>query len=297
MTELSKQLFESTNLRTIGLKVARGIHKRVVNGRPAVRGAVDILHGTWLGHPLHPVLTDVTIGAWTYGSVLGVMGFVMRLSALRRAASLLDVIGTTSAVPTAMAGIADYAAIKQDAVEVGTLHATSNSVALALHLLALRARWQGNSLRGLILSLMGTGAATLGAWLGGEMVYRLRVGVNHSTGTGDLDEWTQVVPDQAVAEGVPLRVEVEGTSVLLYRYFGTVYAINAVCAHAGGPLEAGNFDGFCVTCPWHASVYDVRTGDIVHGPTAFPQPSFEVRVRGGQIEIRATQAIARMYTG
>ncbi|RPI94216.1 MAG: Rieske (2Fe-2S) protein, partial [Chloroflexi bacterium] len=72
---------------------------------------------------------------------------------------------------------------------------------------------------------------------------------------------------------------------------------NAVCAHAGGPLEAGNFDGFCVTCPWHASVYDVRTGDIVHGPTAFPQPSFEVRVRSGQIEIRAPQAIARMYTG
>jgi nitrite reductase/ring-hydroxylating ferredoxin subunit len=75
--------------------------------------------------------------------------------------------------------------------------------------------------------------------------------------------------------------------VLLYRYGGTVYAISAVCSHAGGPLEEGQFDGFCVQCPWHDSVYDLRDGSVVHGPATFNQPAYRARIYNGQIEIRA----------
>jgi nitrite reductase/ring-hydroxylating ferredoxin subunit len=90
------------------------------------------------------------------------------------------------------------------------------------------------------------------------------------------------------------RIEVEGNPVLLYRYGGTIYAIGAVCSHAGGPLEEGTFEEYCVTCPWHDSVYDVRDGTLVHGPTTYNQPRYRARIRNGQIELITDQALARL---
>ena len=90
-----------------------------------------------------------------------------------------------------------------------------------------------------------------------------------------------------LAEGRRRRVELEGKAVLLYRHEGEVQAIGAVCSHQGGPLDEGEFDGNCVTCPWHQSVFDLRDGAVVHGPATYPQTAFEVRERGGRIEVRA----------
>jgi nitrite reductase/ring-hydroxylating ferredoxin subunit len=81
-------------------------------------------------------------------------------------------------------------------------------------------------------------------------------------------------------------VEVEGKHVLLCRENGEVFAIGAVCSHAGGPLDQGKIRDGCVQCPWHDSVFDLRDGSIVHGPATQPQASFETRVRSGRIEIR-----------
>jgi nitrite reductase/ring-hydroxylating ferredoxin subunit len=88
-------------------------------------------------------------------------------------------------------------------------------------------------------------------------------------------------------EQEPRRVEVVGSPVLLYRYGGTIYATAAVCGHAGGPLEQGQFDEYCVQCPWHDSVYDLRDGSIVHGPTTYTLPKYAARIQNGQVEIRA----------
>ena len=66
--------------------------------------------------------------------------------------------------------------------------------------------------------------------------------------------------------------------MLLVRRGSEVHALAAVCAHQGGPLDEGTLDGDVVTCPWHGSQFCVRDGSIVHGPTAYPQPAFNVRV-------------------
>ena len=95
--------------------------------------------------------------------------------------------------------------------------------------------------------------------------------------------------DADLPAGEPVRVTVDDTPVLLYRDGQGIYAINAVCAHAGGPLDEGAVEGVCVTCPWHASVFDLRDGSIVHGPTAFPQAAYETRIQDGQIALRARQ--------
>ena len=83
-----------------------------------------------------------------------------------------------------------------------------------------------------------------------------------------------------------MRVDLDGSPVLFYRYEGQVYAMGAVCGHEGAPLEKGQFDGLCVTCPWHQSVYNLQDGSVVHGPTTYAEPSYETRIRDGRVEAR-----------
>lgn len=99
-------------------------------------------------------------------------------------------------------------------------------------------------------------------------------------------KWHPAIQEQDLPEITPKRVEIEGSPILLYRYQGQIYAMGAVCGHEGGYLEEGSFDGYCVTCPLHQSVYDLRDGSMVHGPTTYAEPVYEVRIQQGMIEVR-----------
>lgn len=278
---------QSTVLKKGGTEVKHQLHKAVLGSSSIGRFFADLLHGKWLGHPLHPVLTDVTLGAWVSGSVLDLVGRSTGRRRMNEAADTLIELGVASAIPTALAGLTDYSTIKQDAVEYGAAHGLLNSVALGLFLLSIQKRRTGDRESGVMLSLAGLGLSMLSAWLGGEMVFRHRVGVNHAKQTTHVDDWTPVMSSMALQNGVPQRVDVEGDPVLLFRQDEAIYAIGAVCAHAGGPLEEGTFEGVCVTCPWHDSVYDMRDGSVVHGPSTYSVPHYLVREVNGQIEIRA----------
>ena len=220
-----KELINALNLEAVGMELTQALHIAVVHGSASLRSAVDVLHGIWLGHPLHPALTDVTIGAWTTGLLLDMLGFFTRVSALRRRASFLNSLGTFSAIPTALSGLADYSGIKRGAVGEGTLHGVTNSLALVLHLLAWRARARDKQFKSLLFASAGTGLATFGAWVGGSLVYRLRVGVDHSGPPARLADWTPVTAENNLQNGVLLRVEVEDTALVLVRANGLVYAI------------------------------------------------------------------------
>jgi nitrite reductase/ring-hydroxylating ferredoxin subunit/uncharacterized membrane protein len=273
-------------LRKGGAEVKHTLHKAVLQGGNGSRYLADLLHGTWLGHPLHPVLTDVTIGAWVFGTVFDVLWKISGRRNMRDAADTLTTIGTVSAVPTALTGLTDFSTIKNDAVEYGAAHGVLNTVILSLYVLSVRARKNGYRDTGIFLSSLGVGISLLSAWLGGEMVYRYRVGVNHTEKPSEPEDWQPVMMEFDLLEGEPLRLDFEGEPVLFYRTGGQIYAIGAVCAHAGGPLEEGTFEGTCVQCPWHDSVYDLRDGSVVHGPSTYRQPSYGTRVNNGHIEIR-----------
>jgi nitrite reductase/ring-hydroxylating ferredoxin subunit/uncharacterized membrane protein len=272
-------------LKKTSIAVARALHNAILSSETS-RTAADLLHGTWIGHPLHPILTDVTIGAWTFAGMFDAFSILNQADHIRRTADTLVAIGTLSAIPTALAGITDYSGIKQDAAGHAALHALLNTSALVLFFGSWRARDTERRGLGITLSTLALGLATISAWIGGELVYRLRVGVNHSKHTSKPDEWTPVMAADDLHEHDRVRVEVDDVPVLLYRYGGTIYAINAVCSHAGGPLEEGTFEGHCVQCPWHDSVYDLRDGSVVHGPSTFGQPHYKTRIQDGQIEIR-----------
>jgi nitrite reductase/ring-hydroxylating ferredoxin subunit/uncharacterized membrane protein len=258
----------------------------VENTNNITRTIEDVLHGKWLGHPLHPVLTDVTIGAWLSAAILDIASVVMGSDEVEDAADVLTGIGTASGVATAVTGLTDYSRIKRDAARHGLIHGLLNAAALTSYTVSSAARRAGNRKLGLAASMTGLGIATLSAWIGGDMVYRFKVGVNHAQKPSGLDEWRAVMPNDDLLEQQAQRVEVNGMAILLYRRYGAIYAIGAVCSHAGGPLDEGKFDEFCVECPWHQSVFDVRDGSVVHGPANVKQPEFETRIANEQIEVR-----------
>lgn len=264
------------------------LHQWILAGGTPFRRVADFLHGVWLGHPLHPILTDLTIGSWLLGTSFDILSLFTRSKRHQETADTLTKIGTISAVPTAIAGMTDYSSIKKEAASFGLIHAAINSVGLVLYVLSLRARSKGERGQGVGLSLIAFSGLTFSAWLGGELVYRFRVGVNHAPTTPEPESWTAVLPADSLGVGQSKRVMVNDQAILVYREDGGVYAIGAVCSHAGGPLEQGTFKGECVQCPWHDSVFNLRDGSVVHGPSTYRQPTYQVRVIRSQIEIRVT---------
>lgn len=261
------------------------IHNLVLGGGKLTRGAADLLHGTWLGHPLHALLVEIPIGSWSASALFDLIALSTGSRNAAWAADALIALGSAGAVPAAMAGMADYSAIREDVAAEAAVHGILNSAALGLFLLSLAAR--RNQRRGLGVGLSFVALATAGssAWIGGDMVYRRRVGANFNDPPQHGKGWIAVLSENELAEGEARRVVIGDDAVMVYRDADAIYAIAAVCAHAGGPLEDGTIMGHCVECPWHHSVFDLRDGSVVHGPATMPQARYEARLRQGMIEV------------
>ena len=272
-------------LDELGSSLKSAIHNAVLKGGKPTRKLADLLHGTWLGHPLHPVLTDFTIGAWGIGAMFDAVAVATGDKRSRKIGNTLARVGTVAAVPTAITGLIDYSTVKKPATSAATLHALMNDVNIGLYLVSLRERKRGNYARGVAWSMAAVGLTFASAWIGGYLVYGHKVGVNHSEASGP-EEWTPVLAAADLPDNTPKRVTVDDNDILLYRLNGEVMAVDAVCSHAGGPLDEGSFDGCFVQCPWHDSVFDLRDGRVKHGPATIPQPAYAVRERDGQLEVR-----------
>jgi nitrite reductase/ring-hydroxylating ferredoxin subunit/uncharacterized membrane protein len=253
------------------------------------RGALgDLLAGTWLGHALHPFLTDLPIGTWTSATLLDLFGGPESDTASDR----LVAFGVAAAVPTAVTGVTEWADTTKSDPQVrriGVVHGVANTAALAFFAVSLAARRSGNRRRGKLLGLAGMGALTVGGHLGGHLSYSKGVGVDQTTFEERPTDWTVALADATLGEGEAKAVEVDGVTVLVTRQFGRVYALSARCAHRGGPLHRGGIANGCVTCPWHGSTFRLEDGSVERGPSAYPQPVFDVRVREGSIEVRASR--------
>ena len=265
---------------------ARSIHDAVVGGGRPARLAADLLHGTWLGHPLHALLVEIPVGTWSASALFDLIAMATGSREAAWAADALIATGAAAAVPAAMAGAMDYSAAKQEATPAIALHAILNSAALGLFLASLAARRAGSRGLGVGLSYSALAIAGGSAWIGGDLVYRHGVGVNHSPAPGHAEGWIAVLDEGELAVGESRRVVISGDPVMVHRAPDAVYAIGAVCSHAGGPLEEGTVSEDCVECPWHQSVFDLRDGSVVHGPATMPQPGYEARVSGGLVEGR-----------
>lgn len=243
------------------------------------------LNGTWLGHPLHPALTDVVIGAWTSAAVLD-LADGGRGGDLGRGADALVALGCAGGVAAAASGLADWQDQEGTERDVGAAHAIINTSALILFATSLALRLKGSRGPAIGLSVLGLGAAATGAYLGGDLVFRLGTTVNRNAFTSGPKAWRAVAEEDEVAEGARVRKQVGNNQVLLSRLGGEFCAVSAVCSHAGGPLDELPIEDGQLHCPWHGSSFDLRSGRVTHGPATAALPVFEVRTREGKVEIR-----------
>lgn len=246
--------------------------------RPDAARAKDLLHGRWLGHALHPVMTDLPIGFWTSAFVLDLVG-------ARFSARLLNAAGCVSAIGTAATGVADWTATDGRERRLGLLHGMLNTAGLTCQLVALASGRRGYR----TWSWTGYTLSTAAAYLGGELAFGRGVMVDHGAWTAGPASWTAVLPESDLPEGAVRPAEVDGRTILLTREGGQVGAIEDACAHAGGPLHEGTVEGGVVTCPWHGSQFRVADGACLRGPSTYPQRRLETRVRKGRIEVRGIQ--------
>lgn len=269
-----------------GTQASLAIHNAILAGGEPARQVADVLHGKWLGHPLHPVFTDLAIGGWVLGGIFDALAVATRESTFKTTADHLITAGTIAAIPTAITGLTDFSTFPEWAAKPATIHGAMNVVNVGLYALSIRDRRRGRRRRGIALSTLAIGLSCVSAWLGGMLVYKHKVGVDHRDRFGGPKKWTPVLDAAKLPQHKLTRIDFEGKGVLLYREGDEVRAIGAVCAHAGGPLDEGKVKDGCVQCPWHDSVFDLRDGHVVHGPATFPQPLFAARVKEGQVEIR-----------
>ena len=263
--------------------------------QPVVREAVagtgrrgaDLLDGVWLGAPLHPALTDVPVGALTAAVALDSVAVVTGSGTVDRQADGALAVSVAGAVAAAATGLSDWRYMRGEKRRLAAAHGLLNVVGLAFNATSLGLRLGGRRRAGRVSSALGFAVAGAAAHLGGELSFGMGVRVNQAPpGAGPAE--FEAVLDESQLDGASMhRVEVAGETVLVTRSAsGDPCAIANTCSHFGGPLDQGEREGDVVVCPWHASRFDVCSGEVKGGPAVFPQPRFETRARDGKIEIR-----------
>jgi nitrite reductase/ring-hydroxylating ferredoxin subunit/uncharacterized membrane protein len=242
----------------------------------------DLLSGTPVGHPVHPLLVTVPIGSWTAAMALDCVHE-------KRAARTLVGLGLLAATPAAMAGLHDWRDTSGAEHRVGLVHAALNSTVVACYAASWVARRRGRHGVGVALSVPGMALLAASGWLGGHMSYALGVGVDTTAFQNAGDGWVDAIDASEVEHGRLGVGYVNGVPVLVTRLAdGTVVAYADRCTHRGGPLNEGEIRDDCVVCPWHGSQFSLVDGQVMHGPATRPQPVYEARVTDGRVELRRT---------
>jgi nitrite reductase/ring-hydroxylating ferredoxin subunit/uncharacterized membrane protein len=243
----------------------------------------DFLNGTWLGHPVHAALTDLPIGVMTVAIVLDVIGQPV-------AADVAVLVGVLSIVATAVSGLADYADVDGTARSRATVHATVMTTALVVFLISLVIRAGNPADRAVPIALLVIGylVLTLGAEIGGDLVYLIGTNVNRHAWRGAGTKWISLDLGELtdIPEGGPTKAKAGINTLILVRTGETILALHEQCAHAGGPLSQGTLVAGCIQCPWHGSRFRLADGHVARGPSMYDQPAYEVRKTDTGWEVR-----------
>jgi nitrite reductase/ring-hydroxylating ferredoxin subunit/uncharacterized membrane protein len=253
----------------------------------------NLLHGTWLGHPLHPALTALPTGAVATALTLDAASVLPGHStALRDASRLALGVGIIGSLGAAATGATDWQHTHEESRRVGIVHGLLNVVATALYAVSWWDRRRGRHLRGMTGTALGYGLTMGSSYLGGGLVYGSAVGVDRSGPRLGVEGWTPALPLTAL-NGQPQRVEIDGVGVVLHRDGDNVLAVGEYCPHLAAPMADGWVDRGRVVCPWHGSRFECQSGDVLKGPATAALPSYPTRIRDGMVEVRGSGDVAR----
>lgn len=257
------------------------------------RQVKNFLHGIWIGHPLHVILTDVPIGAWTTAIFFDALDSMSARREYEVAADAALGLGLVSAVGAAAAGLTDWQDIDPPARRIGLVHGLLNVASVVLFGSSLVARRRGKRTTGRGLAALAYAVSLGAARLGGNLVYGQKIGVDRTTPEKLPDKFAAVLSEAKLQDGKPVRAEHNGTPILLVRRGSQIFAIAETCSHLGGPLSEGKFEGDVIQCPWHGSRFSIRDGHVIDGPAVQPQPCLEARIKNGAVEVRKSNCRAR----
>lgn len=263
-------------------------------GEPG-RVTKDLLNGVWLGHPLHPALTDVPIGAWTMSQLFDLLSIARGGDDnLDMAADVTLGAGIVAALGAAVTGITDWSDINSynaSRRRMGLAHALLNVAGLTLNLGSLGLRLTGKRNRGLSRTLSAGGYAftTLAAFTAGDLVFTLGTSINRNAWVEGPDKFTDLAATADIPEGKMKKFDLKGHPVVVLKHDDGIHAFGGTCSHLGCDLWRGKLEGHVVTCPCHGSQFDITDGSNVHGPATAPVPSYEVQEREGMLQVKLAQ--------
>jgi nitrite reductase/ring-hydroxylating ferredoxin subunit/uncharacterized membrane protein len=283
MSELAEVAAEQEWLDPVSQTLREGL-RNVFQGETG-RTVKDFLNGVWLGHPLHPVITDVPIGAWTMAEVFDALDATGGGGRYEEAARVCINVGLVGAAGAAVTGLTDWTDTGQGDRRVGLIHAMLNITATSLFLTSTILRRRRRTPGAARISAAGYAFAMAGAYLGGALVYKRRIGTDHAV-QGDAPEgFVRTIRIDEIRDGDKRKVRIGDADVVLVRQGDSVCALAERCAHLGGPLSEGEVRDGTIICPWHQSQYRVTNGHVVHGPSTYDQPCYATRVSDGFIEV------------
>lgn len=239
-----------------------------------IRPVKDLLHGRWLGHPVHSATTDVPVGALA-------VAIVLELAGQHQGADIALIVTLLGMVASLVTGLADYSETDGTARMRATVHGTVMLLSYLVLVVSFALRAGGGADRSLaaLLAVVAFATVSLGAAIGGDLVYLIGTHVNRHAWRGAGAKWIRLelgdLPD--IPEGGPTKLRAGINDLAVIREGDRILAVHAQCAHAGGPLAEGRRIGDALECPWHGSRFRLSDGHVVRGPAMYDQPAYDVR--------------------
>jgi nitrite reductase/ring-hydroxylating ferredoxin subunit/uncharacterized membrane protein len=249
----------------------------------------DFLNGVWLGHSLHAVLVDVVVGGATAALLLDVLRVVFGVEGLETAATWIVGLAGLAALGAFVTGLTDFKDTGPgDERNLAGMHGVINIVGTVFLAISLFTRLGDDHGLGFAMLLVGYLILSVGAFIGGHVVFKFGVMINHNDfpRAKRAREFTAVLPAADLPEGTPTKAMLGGTALVLVRRGDVVNALRETCSHAGGPLSQGEVRGDVIICPWHYSNFNLADGAVRHGPSTHRQPAYAARINDGQVEVR-----------
>jgi nitrite reductase/ring-hydroxylating ferredoxin subunit/uncharacterized membrane protein len=256
------------------------------------------------GHPIHPMLIAYPIAFATAAPLADLAGLLGDWPTFFTAGAYASIAAVVTGLLAAVPGFIDFLYVvppKSSGKKRAIYHMIVNVVSLTL----MAAGWafrDWETLRpenlAVVLEFASIGFMTVGGWLGGTLVYRNQIAVDHRYADAgkwkeqylepDAQGWVTVQNANELEVDQMILTHVGSKRIVLARSDDGFVAFDDSCTHRGGSLADGTMSCGTVTCPWHGSQYDVHNGKVKAGPTERPIPTYDVDQTGGEVRIRIT---------
>lgn len=270
--------------------LSRGI-ARVVNGVYSALGGpgrllADLLHGTVIGHALHPLITDVVVGGATASVLLLVLSW-FGVENLYVPMAWILALTALAALAAIASGLTDFKDTFGDEQNVAGLHGLTNIVGSIGIIVAFFAALFELPVTLAISLLAGYAILATGAFIGGHLVFKFGTMVNYNAFAGGkrAKEFTRVAGLDEVPDETPVKAMLGNTALVVVRRGDVVYALKDSCSHAGSSLSKGHLEGDMIVCPLHASAFRLADGAVRHGPATSRQVRYRARIQDGGVEV------------